>query len=309
MDITLYRYNILEPRWDADQLTQADFNKCVIDMKQLPFEGETTNRKYGIVQTGHKQDAIYGLFVQKYPTQLIDYDIETKEEDIQEAVDSGEYLFVFFPKSYELYLQTKRSSNLPSQDEIVNKFTALIKMATRQNKFFFGGLSLAQERIDRSKIINIFYEEADAILELELEDFDPLIITEQRQQRGGARQTYFNPREEYQEAMEEAGIKLADHAARVSIRAKQDKSLKKDPIARAALEGSKKPIKIVYQKERDTFTTSGIMKTKEIISIESDIYDLDTQIADIIDRLQSSTKRIRNERRRQQDNDAQSRLV
>ena len=286
MDVTLYKYVTGGARWDGGALVEADYQAVVRDMNGLPLQGYDYDRKYGFAQCGFGIDVVYGLFVQKFPTKLIDYDSETKNETVQSAVDSGEYLFILFPKTYELYLQTKRSSDLPNQDEIIRRFIAVAALANQNNKFLFTDLQLTTDQINRDKIIEIFYEKADSITELELEDFDPAIINEQESQRGRI-QTYFNPYEEYQEALKEAGLRFAGDTKRVNVKAKQGSSFKKDPIARAMLEGSRKPIKIVYQKDSETKTEYGVTKSKEVITIEATEFDLENQIENIVNRIRS----------------------
>jgi hypothetical protein len=284
MDVTIYRYVTGGARWDPGTLGEEDYRKVVEDMNNLHFQGYDEERKYGLAQCGYRDGIIYGLFIQKFPTKLIDYDPETKDESIQDAVDSGEYLFIFFPATYEIYFQVKRSANLPNSEEIIKRFMAVLALANQGNRFLFNELKPTEDEINRNRILEIFYTEADNITELELEDFDPQIILEQEQARGSI-QKYFNPREKYQEAMKEAGLSFAGHTKKISIKAKRGESFKKDPIARAALEGSRRPVKIVYEKESQTKTEYGVTKRKEILTIESAEFDLDEQIEGIINAL------------------------
>ena len=120
------------------------------------------------------------------------------------------------------------------------------------------------------KIVDIFYHQADSVIELEFEDFDKDLIEFQKVERG-RRQTYFNPIEEYQEAAEAGALRFATNAEKAHMKAKQGESFKKDPIARAMLEGSKKPTKIVYTKDLSIITQYGVTRSKETISIPSEL--------------------------------------
>lgn len=285
MDVTLYRHKTKEPRWDNETVEQSDLTALVVKMNSLPFQGENEDRRFGFAQCNSRDKIIYGLFVQKFPKKLTDYDPETKEERIQTLPDSGEYLFIFYPERYELYLQTKRSADLPPQDTIVSRLIAVLQLAVGAGKYFFTGLEQTRDEVDRQRIIELFYQEADEVTEIELEGFDSQLVHDEKQRRGGERQKYFNPIEEYQEAMEEATLRLGNDAEKVSMKAKRGHSFKKDPIARAALEASRKPIKIVYTKDTETHVEYGITKKKEVLSIEASDYDLDNQIDGILSQL------------------------
>lgn len=289
MDITLNRLRARDPYWSKESVVYSDIEKFTKLIAELPFQGEEEDRKYGFAHCSHTDEVIYGLFVQKYPKTVTDYNTDTKIEESQEIRDTGEYLFIFFPKTYELYLQAKRSSDLPGTTQIIKKFVVLWKMAAADDgKFLISTFDYTQDEVDRSRILDIFYIEAESISELELEDFDRNLILEQKKVRGGKYQTYFNPIDEYQPAMEEAALRFGNNADKVMVKAKQGESFKKDPIVRAMLEGSRKPIKIVYKKDSVTHTEYGLTKKKEIITIDSGDFDLENQIAPILEKLKGT---------------------
>lgn len=273
--------------WSAENVTTEDIENLKDKMLAQPFQGDDEDRKFGFAQCGRRDDVLYGLFVQKFPKKIRDYNDETKEETSQSIRDSGEYLFLFYPKRYELYLQARRSSDLPGTTDIIKKFVGVMKMAVGTNgKFHATTFDYTEDEVDRERIVQIFYEEADAVTELELEDFDRNYIYEQKQARGNKYQTYFNPIDEYQPAMEAAALRFGNNTDKATIKAKQGESFKKDPIARAMLEGSRKPVRIVYKKDSEIYTEYGLTKRKEVITIESDEFDLEHQIDSIIQRLE-----------------------
>lgn len=287
MDITLYRYRLEGATWGEEVINEKFLNSIIKEMMALPFQGDEAERKYGFVHCGHQDGSIYGLFVQKFPKVSTDYDATTKEEQKQEVIDSGAYLLILRPAEYELYLQSKRSSDLPEKAEIEKRLTSILRLAFNKTSYMFTKFVETQDEIDRDHIVRIFYEEADEILEMEFADFDVSLIEEEKQKRAGKIQTYFNPIEEYQEAMQEAAVRIGTNAEKASIKSKKGASLKKDPITRAMLESSRKPTKIVYTKEEKEITDSAVTKKKEVISIEGGNFDLENpeQISDILQKL------------------------
>lgn len=288
MNITLYRYEIKGAKWSPESLDQPDLEKAQEDMIKLPFQGREDESKYGIASCLVGEDIIYGTFVQKFPTTLTHFDSDTKEESTVDENDTGIYIFIIFPKDLIIYLQAKRSGDLPSKEEILNRFIMVMKLANQNNKLLFDGLDSAEDYVDRDKIVDIFYNQAEAVTELNLEGFDPDIIHKQRKKRG-RRQTYFNPKEEWQEAAEEEAIRFAENTDKVNIKAKQGQSFKKDPVARVMLEGSAKPSKIVYRKNSETITQYGITRSKEVIFIPTD-FNLDEDFEEIISYLKGERR-------------------
>jgi len=288
MDVTLYRYRTNGARWNHQEVSSTNLALLVKAMNQLPFQGDGEDfRRFGFAQCGVHKSIVYGVFVQKFPKTLTDYDPQTKEENIQTLPDSGEFLFIFYPERYEIYFQTKRSSDLPPQETIIDRLIGVLQLAVTRSstQFFFSDLEQTRDEVDRRRIVDLFYEEADEITELELEGFDSQLVHDEKQRRHGARQKYFNPIEEYQEAMEEATLRLGNDAEKVTMKAKKGHSFKKDPIARAALEASRKPVKMVYTKDSETYVEYGVTKKKEVIHIEAEGYDLSDQIENIIGQL------------------------
>ncbi len=273
-------------------------------MNALPFQGDEDDRLYGFAHCNARDNIIYGLFIQKFPKKITDYDAQTKEEHDQILTDTGEYLFIFFPNRYELYLQTKRSVDLPPQDQIIRRFIGAFQLAVERRKFFFTALDVTEDEVNRERIVELFYQEADTVTELELEDFDRQLVYDEKRKREGRMQTYFNPIEDYQPAMEEAALRLGNNAQKISMKAKQGQSFKKDPIARAALEASRKPVKITYSKNSEVHTEYGLTKKKEIVTVEATDFDLENQIEGIMRQIAG-----RDTLRRQTGNDSQSRLV
>ena len=82
-------------------------------------------------------------------------------------------------------------------------------------------------------------------------------------------------------AYESLGLWFARHADKVSIKAKQGETFTKDPIARAMLEGSSKPKKIIYKKNSETVTQYGVTRSKEVITLPVD-FEVDKHIEEII---------------------------
>ncbi|GEM_PF-2984967 len=285
MNITLNRLKAHNPYWDADSLVDEDIQQLEANLRNLPFAGDEEDRKFGFAQCGSKNGVVYGLFIQKYPKVATDYNSDTKEETIQKVRDSGKYLFIFYPSRYELYLQAKRSSDLPSTDEITRKFVELWRIANQEGKFLLTNFEPTEDEYNRDKIVKIFYEEADVVMELELEGFDKNLVYEQKQLRGGGHQTYFNPIDEYQPAMEEGALRFGQNTEKAIVKAKKGENFKKDAIVRAMLEGSRKPTKIVYQKDSISHTEYGVTKKKEVISIEASDLNLEAHIDSIIARL------------------------
>jgi len=291
MKITLHRYQIKGNTWKTEDLTTDFLKKVVNKMIIAPFMGNENepDRQFGFAHCAFLDKIIYGIFVQKFPKTLKDYDVKTKQEKKQKSIDSGEYLFIIFPENNELYLQNKRDADLPCHVDIEKRFADLLKYIFYENSFTFSELIQTEDKINRDRIVEIFYKKADEILEMEFTDFDKNLIKKEKEKRHGKLQKYFNPKEEYQEAMEEAAILGAEHINTAKIKAKQGCDLKKDPITRAMLEGSRQPTKIVYKKESQVFTDSAIKKQKEVISIEGIGYDFDTneQIKNILSKLPS----------------------
>jgi hypothetical protein len=283
MELTVHRYQITGANWD-EPFDQASYESIIKEMNLLPFQEQETENMYGFASCAHLNNAIYGLFIQKHPQILTDYDPKTKVEIKQTLVDSGQYLFIINPNNREIYFQHKRSADLPTTSQILQRFVDILRLVfSKTNKYIFTDLTPIKEEIDREKIVNIFYKESDEVLEMEFTDFDAELINSEKTKRDGKRQLYFNPKEEYQEGMEEAAIILATNAERASIKAKQGSNLKKDPITRAMLEGSRSPTKIVYKRESTVYTDYSITKDREILTIEST--DMIASIESIIERL------------------------
>jgi len=304
MEITLYRYRTRNSRWNGQDFTFEELQDLAASMNLLPFQGDEEDRQFGFAHCAARENIIYGLFVQKFPKKITDYDSQTKEELNQILTDTGEYLFLFFPDRYELYLQTKRSADLPSQDQMVKRFIGAFQLAVANRKFFFTAIDVTEDEIDRERILELFYKESDAVTELELEDFDRQLVYEEKSKRNGQIQTYFNPIDKYQPAMEEAALRLGNNAQKISMKAKQGQSFKKDPIARAALEASRKPVKITYSKDSEVHVEYGLTKKKEVLTIEASDFDLDDQIEGILRQIAG-----RDTLRRRPGNDNQIRLV
>lgn len=289
MEITLNRLKARSPRWSTEAVTQPAIDGLVTKMLELPFQGEDEDRMFGFAHCGSKEDVLYGIFVQKFPKRITDYNPDTKEETNQEIRDTGEYLFIFYPKRHELYLQTKRSADLPATSEIIKRFVSVMKLANGSSGMFMLDIfDYTEDEVDRNRIVDIFYNIADKITELDLEDFDRQLVYDQKRERGDRHQTYFNPIDDYQPAMEEAALRFGTNTEKVSVKAKRNENFKKDPIVRAMLEGSRRPTKIVYQKDSEIITEYGVTKKKEVITIESDDFDLENQIDTILAKLESS---------------------
>lgn len=309
MDVTLYRYKTKEPKWDSETIDTTALLALTKAMNELPFQGDSEGqRRYGFAQCGVYEKIVYGLFVQKFPKKLTDYDPDTKEEKIQTLPDSGEFLFLFFPDRYEWYFQTKRSADLPPQETIINRLIGVTKLSVIESRtrFNFSTLEQTRDEVDRQQIVELFYGDVDEVTEIELEGFDSQLVRDEKRKRGGKHQKYFNPIEEYQEAMEEATLRLGNNAEKVTMKAKKGHSFKKDPIARAALEASRKPIKIVYTKGNETHTQYGITKKKEILRIDAGDYNLENQIEGIV--AQISGRKITTQKK-QLNGDDQIKLV
>lgn len=307
MDITIYRYRIIGASWGSEVISSELSLQLAGALMQQPLYGDDPETQFGFTQCSSSNNLCYGLFVQKFPLTLIDYDAITKEEVRQESIDTGEYLFVLDLSEYEVYLQTKKSSKLPNRDEILKRYVSLLKFVMNKSlNYGFEYLAETVDEIDREKVMNIFYVDSEKVTELELEDFDLNLIEEQKKVRG-KRQTYFNPIEEYQEAMEAGAIRLSQHAEKTYVKAKPGEDLKKDPITRAMLEGSRKPIKITYVKEGETRTEYGVNKSKEKITVEGDDYDLVNQIDGILSSLMGTEKRKKRNKKKN-DDESQTRL-
>ncbi|HSA83720.1 MAG TPA: hypothetical protein VLF20_02430 [Patescibacteria group bacterium] len=281
---TLYRYKIFRANWE--KMSQDKVKQIVSEINNLKFDGEIVERQYGFTYCDSYNDNIlFGIFIQKFPTTLKDYDPETKKEIKKEDIDSGAYYFIINLNKHEMFLQAKRDANLPGKDLIALKFQDLLKIALSKSGFTFHELVEAHDEINRNEIIKIFYETADEVYELDLQDFDSKLIEEEKLKRGGQRQTYFNPKEEYQEAMEEGAIKSAKTVRTASLKAKKGESLKKNPIARALLEGSRNPKRILYRQNDSIRTTSAVINRKVEILIEDD-KPLSEQIPAILEKLE-----------------------
>lgn len=287
MEITLYRYTLERANWSSESVNESFIETLVEKLKDEPFQGDDLERQYGFVHCGYINEIIYGLFIQKFPTVSTDYDAETKKENKQNLVDSGAYLFILRPKEYEIYFQSKRSSNLPEKEEITRRLNTMLRLALSKTQYIFSKMTETEDIVERNHIVNIFYTEAETVLEMEFSDFDPSLVAEEKAKRNGQRQKYFNPIEDYQEAMEEASIRIGTNASKATIKSKKDGNLQKDPITRAMLESSKRPTKIVYTKENKEITDSAVTKKKEVISIEGTEFNLEDkeQALNIITKL------------------------
>ena len=291
MNATIYRYKIIGASWGDGVMTETLLRSIADLLMKQHFSGGETETKYGFTQCGYKELKVFGLFIQKYPAILIDYDPITKEEIKNSTIDCGEYLFVLNLSEYEVFLQARKSSDLPSKDEIAKRFDGQLQLILHSLNYGYKYLEIKQDKVDRDRIVSIFYDFSDKVLEMEFDEFDVKLIEEEKKKRGGKRQTYFNPIEEYQEALEESAIRLAQHTDKAYIKAKQGESLKKDPITRAMLEASRKPIKIVYTHNSEQFTEFGVTKRKEVISVEGNSFNLPDQIENIFSSLFSKQQK------------------
>lgn len=285
MVVTLHRYKIIGANWE--RFSSQSVKNIVITINKLPFQGEIKEKQYGITNCEeYNQSTIYGSFIQKFPTVLKDYNSKTKEEIKKEDVDSGTYLFILDLRTREIFMQIKRDADLPSKDTTSSRLRDLLKIAFNKNGLTFSDLKEAYDEVNRDKIVKLFYEEAEEVLELELKDFDSTLIEEEKRKRGGKRQTYFNPKEEYQEAMEEAALRVGQTVDKSYLKAKKGESLKKNPVARAMLEVSKTPKKIVYKQKDSVITASGIINRKIEVHLEDNKIPLNKQIEGILEQLE-----------------------
>lgn len=302
MNATIYRYKIIGANWGKGVMTESLLKQIADLLMKQRFYGDVTETQFGFTQCDYKDGKIFGLFVQKYPTTLIDYDSITKEEIKNPTIDCGEYLFVLNLVEYEIFLQARKSSDLPAREEINRRFVSLLVPVLYSLKYYsFKDIEVTQDEVDRDRMVSIFYEKSDRVIELEFDEFDINLIQEEKRKRGGKRQTYFNPKEEYQEALEESAIRLAQHADKASIKAKQGENLKSDPITRAMLEASRKPVKIVYTYENEQYTEFGVNKSKEVITVEGDSFNLNEQIENIFANI-FGKKSAGNDKKKSDDN-------
>lgn len=292
MEVTVYIYHINQLPQNPTNEPYAFGEKLASSMMKLAFQGVDKDRQFGYASCSHTEGFIYGLFIQKHPAKLVDYDSSTKEQKFSHSIDSGEYLFVIDLKESLLYFQAKRESGLPKKEEMLKRFSAMLNLAVRNADGPYITLRKIKEQVNRKRIVTIFYDIADSVEEIELTDFDLNLIEEQKRNRAGKRQTYFNPIEEYQEALEESAFRFAKTAQNAKIKAKKGESLKKDPITRGMLEGARKPLKITYTKDNETITELGVIKNKETLHIEGDEFNLDSQIQSILRQMGVKSNQI-----------------
>ena len=203
-EITLYRYNIFQNYWDENSLTNELLVAISEALNERPFFGNSNNDSFGFLNCGVYEKIIYGHFIQKFSSLAIDYDSETKEEIQTPFIDSADHYFFADLIKLEIVLQAKRAGEIPSRDVILERFKGSFNLVLDSVlRKTFAGLAEAPEEVDREKIVKIFYEDAQKVIQMEFEEFDSELITEEKRKRNGKRQTYFNPREEFQEAMEE----------------------------------------------------------------------------------------------------------
>ena len=274
MTITLYRYEIIPSSWNNEKIDRDLLKYVANSISKFPFQGRREEEKFGFIKCDVHDDKLYGLFIQKHPSSIINYDDNTKEPINGEVIESGEYFFIIDFLAFSFYLQAKRSTELPKRKEITTKFHSLFNLAVSDLGIYASDFKEADDIVDRERIKNIFYNEADRVTEIELADFFPGIIIDEKGNRGGKRQTYFNPIEEYQEAMEEGALLFAKNAEKAVVKAKKGGNIQKDPITRAMLESANKPSKITYIKENKKIVAHGVIESKVVVSIESDQIDL-----------------------------------
>lgn len=286
LSITLYRYMITNANW----LSNANFISMREEVKKAIisslFQGDDLNAQYGFAHCQIIDNKVCGLFIQKFEEILTDYG-PNKDEIKKVEVNSGKYVFVISLETFEIFLQAKKSPNLPTKDEILNRFISTLRLVFNDTNYMFSSLRLVEERIDRDKIVDIFYKQADAVVEMQFRDFDLNLIAEEKVKRKGKTQKYFNPIEEYNEAMDDASIKFARNAEFTKVKAKQGGDLRKDPMTRGMLEGSRNPVKITYIKEGEPIHDSAMTKNKETLIVEGEAEDvvrcLPTIVRDLFD--------------------------
>lgn len=66
------------------------------------------------------------------------------------------------------------------------KFESLLKWVFGDAGRPFNGLEQLKNVVDRERILKIFYEISDKVLELDLTDFNPLLIDEGKRLRGAS---------------------------------------------------------------------------------------------------------------------------
>ena len=93
MELTVHRYHITGANWD-EPFDQSSYQDIIQEMNLLPFQGQESESMFGFARCARLNNAIYGLFIQKHPQILTDYDPTTNKEIKQTLVDSGEYLFI-----------------------------------------------------------------------------------------------------------------------------------------------------------------------------------------------------------------------
>lgn len=285
-EITLCKYDINISNWESGFIT----SKLLLDIKQsilkYPFKGVDPH-SYGLVEPIIKDDYLFFKFIHKFPTVLIDYIPETKEEKRTDVLDSADFYVILNLNNLKIYIQSRRSSEFPKKNIILKRVQEVVLDILLENNLIFEKFTESKILYDREKLVKIFYEQADEILEIEFSNFDSDLIIEEKKRRNNKRQVYFNPIEAYNEAMEESAIRLADNAESALIKAKENGNLKKDPITRAMLEGSREPQKMTYTKNGALFHCSSIANNKEKIDInESD--DIDLRIKKIIEKIEGT---------------------
>jgi hypothetical protein len=286
MEITLYRYIFQGATWaqSGDLVSRAQ--RLAEKLNESTLQGDEPADQFGFIRCGAVGTYVYGIFVQRFLTHIRDVDSVTKAELSEDTTNRGDYLFIIALHKHEAWLQARRHSELPSRERIELRFKELLQLVMGQVGMGFSEIADTHDITDRDRIVHIFYQEADRVTAMEFTDFDPVIIESQKRLRGGTRQKYFNPIEEYQEAMEESAIRFARNVERSEVKAKEGADLRKDPLTRAMLEGSRVPSKITYTKNSEVISESGVTRRKLVITVEGGVSEhLDDKIGSILARL------------------------
>jgi hypothetical protein len=234
-------------------------SKLVNLLNEANFYGGKDSDKFGFLDCNTYQNYIYGFFVQHY-LEDIDYYNEDKELIEKNEINSERFAFYINFSDNHILLQSRQNSDLPTRTEIVKRFVEGFNFTSNDlgNGIRINKIDKATIGEDREKIINTFYNTKGRVTKVSAKDFKKDLFNEDF--------TWFNPRDEFRDAMQQTGEFFIEHTDQLNAKAKKSGNLQKVPQVRYAVETSNEPKITVIDDGKES-----VLATREDVRLQINI--------------------------------------
>jgi hypothetical protein len=253
--ITLHVYYLADGL--LEELDEAALDHLFKAFAESKLEGATPNR-FGFVKLQRFNGGVfYGYFAHEYARQLIDYD-DSKEEVRRAEGDFVRYAFILDVPSRYLYVHRRHRPypTVPDWQTVFARLTdelrVLVRSAELTPPFAIEPLT---EGESRQQFLDAFFDRANEVTFVELEDFRFDLIPEGFH--------FFNPHEEWDEALRGGMAETIPALQKATISAKPNRSLSRTPVVKGLMRASESP-KRMRVVRTETKTTRYLRAEKEI---------------------------------------------